>query len=116
MFNDRNFALGTLCIALVGHVDLWDPETAARLKQWTAHFLAQGADATTAGRRALAMIYRGAVEQAQVLAYMDDFWMMAIIFMGILPLIPLMKRVRPEDNVRARESPGRVEALPAPEE
>ena len=48
---------------LVGHVDLWDPETAARLKQWTAHFLAQGADATTAGRRALAMIYRGAVEQ-----------------------------------------------------
>src|SRR5712691_1489130 len=101
---------------LVGHVDAWDPETAARLKQWTAHFLAQGADATTASRRALAMIYRGAVEQAQVLAYMDDFWMMALIFMGILPLIPFMKRVRAEQNERARESPGRVEALPAPEE
>src|SRR6202165_4591512 len=101
---------------LVGHIDAWDPETAARLKQWTAHFLAQGADATTASRRALAMIYRGTVEQAQVLAYMDDFWMMALIFMALLPLIPFMKRVRAEQNERARESPGRVEALPAPEE
>jgi hypothetical protein len=62
------------------------------------------------------MIYRGTVEQAQVLAYMDDFWMMALIFMAILPLIPFMKRVRAEQNERARESPGRVEALPAPEE
>jgi DHA2 family multidrug resistance protein len=101
---------------LVGHIDSWDPETAERIRQWTAHFLAQGADATTAGRRALAMIYRGAVEQSQVLAYMDDFWLMALIFMGILPLIPFMKRVRAEQNERARESPGRVEALPAPEE
>jgi MFS transporter, DHA2 family, multidrug resistance protein len=101
---------------LVGHVDPWDPETAARIKQWTAHFVSQGADATTASRRAIAMIYRGAVEQAQVLAYMDDFWMMALIFMLILPLIPLMKRVRARDNELARESPGRVAPLPAPEE
>jgi DHA2 family multidrug resistance protein len=101
---------------LVGHVDLWDAETAARLKQWTAHFIAQGSDATTAARQATAMLYRSAVEQAQVLAYADDFWLMAVVFVGILPLIPFMRRVRPEQNERARESPGRVEALPAPEE
>ena len=41
---------------------------------------------------------------------------MAIVFISILPLIPLMRRIRPEQNERARESPGRVEALPAPEE
>jgi DHA2 family multidrug resistance protein len=101
---------------LVGHVDVWDPETAARIKEWTAHFIAQGSDVTTAGRQAVAMLYRGTVAQAQVLAYADDFWLMAIVFMSILPLIPLMRRVRPEQNERARESPGRVEALPAPEE
>jgi len=101
---------------LVGHVDVWDPETAARIKQWTAHFIAQGSDAVTAGRQAVAMVYRGTVEQAQVLAYADDFWLMAIVFMSILPLVPFMRRIRLEQNERARESPGRVEALPAPEE
>jgi hypothetical protein len=31
-------------------------------------------------------------------------------------LIPLMRRVHAEQNERARESPGRVEPLPAPNE
>jgi MFS transporter, DHA2 family, multidrug resistance protein len=101
---------------LVGHVDIWDPETAARIQQWTAHFVAQGSDASTAARQAIAMLYRSAVEQAHVLAYADDFWLMAVIFISILPLIPFMRRVRPEQNEQARESPGRVEALPAPDE
>jgi len=35
--------------------------------------------------------------------------------MIILPLIPLMHRVRTEQNERARERPGRVEALPSPD-
>ena len=33
---------------LVGHVDVWDPETTAKLARWTEHFLAQGTDAFTA--------------------------------------------------------------------
>ena len=36
---------------LGAHVTVWDPETAARLKQWTGHFIAQGADGFTAERR-----------------------------------------------------------------
>ncbi|PYN83040.1 MAG: EmrB/QacA family drug resistance transporter [Candidatus Rokuibacteriota bacterium] len=101
--------------ALVSHLDVWDAETAARLKQWTDHFVSQGADSYTAGRRALAMLYRGAIEQAQIMAYADDFWLVSMLFLVILPLIPLMHRVRTEQNERARERPGRVEALPAPD-
>jgi DHA2 family multidrug resistance protein len=101
---------------LVGHVDVWSPETARRLQEWTEHFMSQGADSFTAGRRALAMLYRRTTEQAQVLAYADDFWLISIIFIAILPLIPLMRRVHAEQNERARETSGRVEALPAPEE
>jgi hypothetical protein len=37
-----------------------------------------------------------------------------MVFIAILPLIPLMRRVRTEQNEQARESTGRVEALPAP--
>jgi DHA2 family multidrug resistance protein len=100
---------------LVSHVNIWDPDTAAKLKQWTDHFLSQGSDPYTAGRRALTMLYRGAVEQAQVMAYADDFWLISVLFIIIVPLIPFMHRVRAEQNERARERPGRVEALPAPD-
>ena len=64
----------------------------------------------------MAMLYRQTTEQAQVLAYADDFWLIAMVFLSILPLLPLMRRVRAEQNERARESSGRVQALPAPEE
>jgi len=60
------------------------------------------------------MVYRGAVDQAHVLAYIDDFWLIAITFIALLPLIPLMRRVRAEENERARGE--RVDPLPVPEE
>jgi DHA2 family multidrug resistance protein len=101
---------------LVSHVDVWDPATARRLQEWTEHFAAQGADAFTASRRAMAMLYRTTTEQAQIMAYVDDFWLIALAFLAVLPLIPFMKRVRAEQNERARESPGRVEPLPAAED
>src|SRR5262244_320411 len=100
---------------LVSHVNLWDADTARRLKEWTAHFVSQGADTFTAGRQALSMLYRRTMEQAQVLAYADDFWLISVLFVCIVPLIPLMHRVRAEQNERARQRPGRVEALPEPD-
>ena len=50
---------------LVAHVNVWNADTAGRLKQWTDHFMSQGADSFTAGRQALAMLYRSTIEQAQ---------------------------------------------------
>ncbi len=102
---------------LVTHVNVWDPDTAQRLKEWTQHFLGQGADAFTASRRAMAMIYRTTTQQAQLMAYVDDFWLIALVFLSVLPLLPFMRRVRAEQNERAREqSAGRVEPLPAAED
>ncbi len=100
--------------SLVGHVNVWDPETAGRLSQWTHHFLNHGADAFTAKRQALAMVYRDTVEQAQVLAYIDDFRLLALLFAAGLFLIPFMRRVRVEAAERVSDEPtGRVEGLPA---
>jgi len=61
------------------------------------------------------MLYRGTVEQAQIMAYADDFWLISVLFVIILPLIFLMHRVRTEQNERARQRPDRVEALPSPD-
>lgn len=90
---------------LTNHVNAWNPETAARLREWTEHFLTQGSDSFTANRRALAMLYRETVLQAQVLSYRDDFWLLLFAYSGTILLIPFMRRVRAGDNARARARP-----------
>jgi DHA2 family multidrug resistance protein len=92
---------------LAGHVTQWNPETAARLQQWTSHFASQGADSFTAARQATSMLYREMIEQAQVLSYADQFWLLALVFMAVLPLLPLLRRVRAEENEQARTAPPR---------
>ena len=98
---------------LAGHVNEWDPETATRLREWTDHFVQHGADSFTAGRRATAMLYRELVGQAQVLTYGDEFWLLAMIFVLVMPLLPFMRRVRAEENERARAA-GTAPTRPAP--
>ena len=48
------------------------------------------------------MLYREMTEQAQVLSYADEFWLLALVFMAVLPILPLLRRVRAEENERAR--------------
>ena len=81
---------------LVGHVNVWSADTAARLQELTERFVAQGADPFTAQRQATAMLYRRVLDQAQLLAYADEFWLLAVCFAVILAVIPLMRRVRAE--------------------
>ena len=104
---------------LISHMHDWNPAYAERLEEWTEHFLTQGADRFTAARRALAMVYRETLVQAQVLSYADDFWLMLLVFCGVVVLIPFMRRVRGEP-ARARqaaaEKPERDPGLPAPAE
>jgi DHA2 family multidrug resistance protein len=83
-------------VALVGHVSAWDPETRARLGLWASHFATLGSDPFTAERRAVAMLYRETVAQAQLLAYADDFWILAVLFAAIPVLLPFMRRIRIE--------------------
>jgi DHA2 family multidrug resistance protein len=79
---------------LVSHINVWDPETRARMATWTHHFATQGTDAFTAERRAVAMLYRETVTQAQLLAYTDDFWLLALLFAAVPLLLPFMRRIR----------------------
>jgi len=81
---------------LVGHISPWDPQTQARLTRWASHFGALGSDAFTAERQAVAMLYRETVAQAQLLAYADDFWLLAVMFAVVPLLLPLMRRIRLE--------------------
>jgi DHA2 family multidrug resistance protein len=79
---------------LVSHITVWEPETRARLAQWASHFATHGSDAFTAERRAVAMLYRETVAQAQLLAYADDFWLLMLLFAAVPLFLPFMQRVR----------------------
>jgi MFS transporter, DHA2 family, multidrug resistance protein len=81
-------------VNLVSHITTWDEETRARLAHWTSHFVAHGADGFTAQRRAMAMLYRETIAQAQLLAYADDFWLLAVMFAAVPLILPLMHRIR----------------------
>jgi len=81
---------------LVGHIDVWDPATTARLARWSTIFAAQGDDVYTAKSRAVTMVYRDTIAQAQLLAYVDEFRLLATIFFVLLLLIPFMRRISTE--------------------
>jgi DHA2 family multidrug resistance protein len=88
---------------LVGHVTMWDAETTERLRVWTAHFVAQGADAFTAQRRAVGMLYQEVTRQAQLLAFADVFWLLFILFCSSIVLLPMLQRVRIETGGARRK-------------
>jgi MFS transporter, DHA2 family, multidrug resistance protein len=86
---------------LVGHVNVWDPETAERLRTWARHFSARGADSFTAERQALGTLYKEVTRQAELLAFADDFWLLFLLFCATLILLPLLRRVRLDAPARA---------------
>jgi DHA2 family multidrug resistance protein len=79
---------------LVSHVNIWDPETSHRIEELTRTFAAQGSDPYTARGQALATLYRSTVEQATVLAFIDDFRFLTIVFITVMVLVPIFRRVR----------------------
>jgi DHA2 family multidrug resistance protein len=90
---------------LVGHVNVWDPQTQERLAHWTRYFTTLGSDAFTAQRQAVGMVYRETVAQAQLLAYTDDFWLLAVMFALVPLVLPLMRRIRLEPKTSTTAAP-----------
>jgi DHA2 family multidrug resistance protein len=101
---------------LVSHLTAWDPATRERLGRWASHFVTSGSDTFTAERQAMAMLYRETMAQAQLLAYADDFWLLAAMFAAVPLLLPLMRRIRMEPSTAATAPAGRSGAAHTVEE
>ena len=54
-------------------------------------FHTQGADSYRASRRALGALYLMVQRQASMLSFVEAFWLMAILFFGMLPFLLLLK-------------------------
>jgi multidrug efflux pump subunit AcrA (membrane-fusion protein) len=94
--------------SLVGRVTVWDPATADRLERLERAFAAAGADAHTAHLQALGRLYGDVQRQATMRAFVDDFWLLTLLFAAFVPLVWLMHR--PADPTGRREALGPVEA------
>ena len=78
---------------LVSHLTPLD-RTYTGMLHGTANALVQkGIDPVTALHKAQGILYGTVVQQATMQAFVDDFWLLGVIFLAVTPLIFLMKGV-----------------------
>ncbi len=61
-------------------------------------FLAQGYDAVTAAKKALALAYQVIQQQASALSFVNSFWIMSVVVACLTPLPFIMRRPRPGEQ------------------
>lgn len=79
---------------LVGHVSLYNADVWTRYHGLVAFFAARGSDPATAQEQAWAALYAVVQRQALFLAFLDDFWLLAAVFLLVIPGLFLMGRSR----------------------
>ncbi len=78
---------------LGAHVSAFDPQTQSSLATLKQTLLAHGINAAEATQRATGMLYGMLQQQAAVLSYVDVFKVMAVIFLLIVPLVLVVKKL-----------------------
>ncbi|MBI4637880.1 MAG: EmrB/QacA family drug resistance transporter, partial [Candidatus Rokubacteria bacterium] len=77
---------------LVDHVSLYEPDVWDRYQTLVGMFAARGADLVTAERQAWAYLYEMVQRQALFLSFIDDFWLLAWIFVAVIPFVLFLGR------------------------
>ena len=83
---------------LVEHVRAGDIKTLTLLKGFQTHFVAAGTDAVTASRKALAAVYGMVQQHAAMLAFVEAFWIMGVLFLLMLPFLFLLQYSKPKKS------------------
>jgi MFS transporter, DHA2 family, multidrug resistance protein len=76
------------------HITPDSPAAQNALESAKAAFLASGADAATATQRAYAAVFGTVQRHATMVAFVDLFRFLGMIFLLLLPLVMLMRRPR----------------------
>lgn len=69
------------------NVSPYNPQYHDLMQTLTAHFTQLGASMEAARSQALATMYQMVGSQAQMLAFIDDFWLLGVILAALIPLI-----------------------------
>jgi DHA2 family multidrug resistance protein len=77
---------------LAGHVTPYDSSAMAMFKNIKDGMMAAGSDPASATQRAYAAMFGMVQQQAAMLSYLDVFFLLAVMFLSLLPLIFIMKK------------------------
>jgi DHA2 family multidrug resistance protein len=80
---------------LVTHLSAYDWHFMATVRTLTHHFTISGADMVTATRQAYGAIGQIVARQASLLAYIDNFWMLGMSALVLVPFVFIMKKAKP---------------------
>jgi DHA2 family multidrug resistance protein len=79
---------------LAGNVNPYNPIAQSMLNSIKQAAMAHGADPTTATKQAYAGLFGMVQRQAAMMAYIDVFFLLAVMFLCCVPLILLMKKAK----------------------
>ena len=77
---------------LIEHVGSYSSQYHDTIQRLQHAFLARSASAVDALHHAQAMLYSMVQKQASVLSYIDTFWVLAVVFMALVPFIFLLRK------------------------
>jgi DHA2 family multidrug resistance protein len=79
---------------LIVRISLYNPVAVTRLAMMQRAMRAHGMSSVTAAHEAYVLMFRAVQRQAMMLSFIETFWTLAIIFIGLMPLVFLMKRTK----------------------
>jgi DHA2 family multidrug resistance protein len=84
---------------LAAHLSGSNPTFQAMLQSSARMLESRGFSPVDAMHRAYGLVQGNLFRQANMLAYIDDFWLLGAAILGMIPLVFLMKRARPGGEV-----------------
>jgi DHA2 family multidrug resistance protein len=81
--------------ALVSHLSVYDGHFMRTVQTMTHHFIASGANAVAATRQAYAAVGGMVLQQSTLLAYIDNFWLLGMSALVLVPFVFIMKKAKP---------------------
>jgi MFS transporter, DHA2 family, multidrug resistance protein len=80
---------------MVSHLTPLDAPYRTAMQGASQLLVTRGASPTQAATQAQALIYGNLLRQANMLAFIDAFWLMGLTFIGMIPLMLLLKKAKP---------------------
>ena len=93
--------MATHRVDLISHISLFDPATQQRLSGMIGGMMAKGMAYATAVQQAYAMLEGTVMRQMMLLSYLDVFNLVALFFVGCIPLIMIVRRKDPPPQPEA---------------
>jgi DHA2 family multidrug resistance protein len=79
-------------VTLVSHLTPLDAGLSPTLNGMTANFVAHGASSPDAYAQAQGLLYATVQKQSAMLAVADTFWILALVFLAMIPAVLLLRR------------------------